>query len=115
MANEFNVSSSCCPACGEVGVEAIKAKLEFGPPSHRCPHCGVGLASKMTVRVLWAVPAAVVGVMAFFAFIHWLAGTDVNETIAAGLIGGAGAFAVSLPFQLVLRGCIFRVVDESGG
>lgn len=63
----------------------------------------------------WAVPAAVVAIAAYAAFIVWLARLHLGGRLASGLIGGAGALVVLLPLQLILSGSRFEVVDKPAG
>ena len=106
---QSQVASKQCPVCAGKPVARIPGASGFGSPTFRCPHCGAGLTTGMTLQVLWAVPVCLASCGAAYAIVTWLQQTHHVGGIAFAALGGGlfgGAFSLSA--KVALRGIVFR-------
>jgi hypothetical protein len=108
--SKFNLYSKQCPACGEISVEPIVARLPFTSPTHRCVKCDAELKSEFTSYVLWSIPICIISLGVLYFGITWLQQSlTITGTVRAGLAGGLVAICAYIPTNVARRGIVVRV------
>ena len=106
---EFNLVTKQCPVCHAKAVEKIDGRISFKPPSHHCIKCRAKLTAVHVKEALWAIPVAIIALGVMSALLSWLLD---SQTIVGGfraaLMGGIAALAMSITFNVYMRGIVFR-------
>ena len=106
---EFNVLSKQCPLCRCTSVEPLSRHFSFKAPTHRCSKCGAPLRAVFTLSTLWCIPVGAIALGAGCLALIWLQHADaLTGVVRAALVGGIGAFSISIIFNVLLRGVVFR-------
>ena len=107
---EFSVFSRQCPACRATeSVEPIGEYVRWKRPTHKCSKCGAFLKSIPTMQALWSVPVLALMLLLLIPAITWVQSQAFHGAIKAGILGGLGALGFSVPFNVAMRGFVFRV------
>lgn len=101
------IGSKRCPVCQALTVVRGQ-KSKIGSPSFRCGACGVDLRSKLTFKVLWALPAEILMLAVAYAAVSWLRGTSFSSPgINAAVLGGLVASSFGISSRIALRASAF--------
>jgi hypothetical protein len=109
---QFNVLSKQCPVCQAEAVEQIDNHIRFRPPTHRCSKCNAMLKTVATPETLWSVPVFALVIALFVASLQWLQAQDMSGLVRSALMGGLGALAFAVPFNVAMRGIVFRRFEQ---
>lgn len=106
---EFSVDSKECPVCHMAAVVRNSSAVKIKGSTHHCEHCHTQLKVAVTCRVLWALPAMVTALEAYYLILQWIKlSTGIPGIVRAALAGGLGSLCLGITLGVARRAFVFR-------